>query len=45
MPGPNALFGVSVVPLASEHAQIVEQVLIAEPAMLDLVGTYDHPAI
>ena len=36
-------FGISVVPLAAEHAQIVEQVLVAERAGLDLVGIQDHP--
>jgi alkanesulfonate monooxygenase SsuD/methylene tetrahydromethanopterin reductase-like flavin-dependent oxidoreductase (luciferase family) len=43
MRGPNALFGISVVPLAAEHARIVEQVLIGERAGLDLVGIQDHP--
>jgi alkanesulfonate monooxygenase SsuD/methylene tetrahydromethanopterin reductase-like flavin-dependent oxidoreductase (luciferase family) len=36
-------FGISVVPVAAEHAQIVEQVLVAERAGLDLVGIQDHP--
>jgi alkanesulfonate monooxygenase SsuD/methylene tetrahydromethanopterin reductase-like flavin-dependent oxidoreductase (luciferase family) len=36
-------FGISVVPVAAEHAQIVEQVLLAERAGLDLVGIQDHP--
>jgi alkanesulfonate monooxygenase SsuD/methylene tetrahydromethanopterin reductase-like flavin-dependent oxidoreductase (luciferase family) len=36
-------FGISVVPVAAEYAQIVEQVLIAERAGLDLVGIQDHP--
>jgi alkanesulfonate monooxygenase SsuD/methylene tetrahydromethanopterin reductase-like flavin-dependent oxidoreductase (luciferase family) len=39
----RAQFGISVVPVAAEHAQIVEQVLIAERAELDLVGIQDHP--
>jgi alkanesulfonate monooxygenase SsuD/methylene tetrahydromethanopterin reductase-like flavin-dependent oxidoreductase (luciferase family) len=36
-------FGISVVPVAAEHAQVVAQVLIAEQAGLDLVGIQDHP--
>jgi alkanesulfonate monooxygenase SsuD/methylene tetrahydromethanopterin reductase-like flavin-dependent oxidoreductase (luciferase family) len=36
-------FGMSVVPLAAEHAQIVEQVLIGEREGLELVGIQDHP--
>jgi alkanesulfonate monooxygenase SsuD/methylene tetrahydromethanopterin reductase-like flavin-dependent oxidoreductase (luciferase family) len=36
-------FGISVVPLAAEHRQIVEDVLLAERAGLELVGIQDHP--
>jgi alkanesulfonate monooxygenase SsuD/methylene tetrahydromethanopterin reductase-like flavin-dependent oxidoreductase (luciferase family) len=36
-------FGLSVVPLASEHPRIVEQVLAAERVGLELVGIQDHP--
>jgi alkanesulfonate monooxygenase SsuD/methylene tetrahydromethanopterin reductase-like flavin-dependent oxidoreductase (luciferase family) len=43
MAAKRAQFGISVVPVAAEHAQIVEQVLIAERAGLDLVGIQDHP--
>lgn len=37
------LFGISVVPLAANHAAIVAQVLAAERGGLDLVGIQDHP--
>jgi alkanesulfonate monooxygenase SsuD/methylene tetrahydromethanopterin reductase-like flavin-dependent oxidoreductase (luciferase family) len=37
------LFGISVVPVAADHAAIVEDVLLAEQAGLDLVGIQDHP--
>jgi len=37
------LFGISVVPLATAHQHIVEQVLAAERGGLDLVGIQDHP--
>ena len=37
------LFGISVVPLAAAHRDIVEQVLAAERGGLDLVGIQDHP--
>jgi alkanesulfonate monooxygenase SsuD/methylene tetrahydromethanopterin reductase-like flavin-dependent oxidoreductase (luciferase family) len=37
------LFGISVVPLAAAHREIVEQVLAAERGGLDLVGIQDHP--
>jgi alkanesulfonate monooxygenase SsuD/methylene tetrahydromethanopterin reductase-like flavin-dependent oxidoreductase (luciferase family) len=37
------LFGMSVVPTAVDHPQIVEQVLLAEREGLDLVGIQDHP--
>jgi len=40
---PAPLFGISVVPLAAEHAAIVRQVLAAERGGLDLVGIQDHP--
>ena len=36
-------FGLSVTPLASEYPRIVEQVLAAERAGLELVGIQDHP--
>jgi alkanesulfonate monooxygenase SsuD/methylene tetrahydromethanopterin reductase-like flavin-dependent oxidoreductase (luciferase family) len=36
-------FGISVVPLAADYPQIVEQVLTAEREGLDLVGIQDHP--
>ncbi len=36
-------FGISVVPLAGAHRDIVEQVLAAERGGLDLVGIQDHP--
>lgn len=36
-------FGISVVPLAAAHRDIVEQVLAAERGGLDLVGIQDHP--
>jgi alkanesulfonate monooxygenase SsuD/methylene tetrahydromethanopterin reductase-like flavin-dependent oxidoreductase (luciferase family) len=37
------LFGISVVPLAAAHRDIIEQVLAAERGGLDLVGIQDHP--
>ena len=37
------LFGISVVPVADAHRDIVEQVLAAERGGLDLVGIQDHP--
>jgi len=37
------LFGISVVPLAAAHRDIVGQVLAAERGGLDLVGIQDHP--
>jgi alkanesulfonate monooxygenase SsuD/methylene tetrahydromethanopterin reductase-like flavin-dependent oxidoreductase (luciferase family) len=43
MAASRAQFGISVVPVAADHAQIVEHVLIAERAGLDLVGIQDHP--
>ena len=36
-------FGISVTPNAADYPQIVEQVLAAERAGLDLVGIQDHP--
>ena len=36
-------FGLSVVPLAAEHRQIVAQVLAAERGGLEWVGIQDHP--
>ena len=36
-------FGISVVPFAAAHRDIVEQVLAAERGGLDLVGIQDHP--
>ena len=36
-------FGISVVPLAAEHPQIVDSVLFAEREGLELVGIQDHP--
>jgi alkanesulfonate monooxygenase SsuD/methylene tetrahydromethanopterin reductase-like flavin-dependent oxidoreductase (luciferase family) len=36
-------FGISVVPLAAEHRQIVEDVLFADREGLELVGIQDHP--
>jgi alkanesulfonate monooxygenase SsuD/methylene tetrahydromethanopterin reductase-like flavin-dependent oxidoreductase (luciferase family) len=39
----NPWFGISVVPTAADHPQIVEQVLTAERDGLDLVGIQDHP--
>jgi len=36
-------FGISVVPVATAHPAIVEQVLAAERGGLDLVGIQDHP--
>jgi alkanesulfonate monooxygenase SsuD/methylene tetrahydromethanopterin reductase-like flavin-dependent oxidoreductase (luciferase family) len=43
MAGRSVLFGISVVPTATEFPQIVEQVLLAEREGLDLVGIQDHP--
>ena len=37
------LFGISVVPVAAAHRDIIEQVLAAERGGLDLVGIQDHP--
>lgn len=37
------LFGISVVPVAAAHRDIVAQVLAAERGGLDLVGIQDHP--
>jgi alkanesulfonate monooxygenase SsuD/methylene tetrahydromethanopterin reductase-like flavin-dependent oxidoreductase (luciferase family) len=37
------LFGISVVPVAASHRDVVEQVLAAERGGLDLVGIQDHP--
>jgi alkanesulfonate monooxygenase SsuD/methylene tetrahydromethanopterin reductase-like flavin-dependent oxidoreductase (luciferase family) len=39
----RTLFGISVTPLAAEHAAIVAQVAAAERGGLDLVGIQDHP--
>lgn len=36
-------FGISVVPLAADHRQIVDDVLLAERQGLELVGIQDHP--
>jgi alkanesulfonate monooxygenase SsuD/methylene tetrahydromethanopterin reductase-like flavin-dependent oxidoreductase (luciferase family) len=36
-------FGISVVPTAADHRQIVEDVLLAEREGLDIVGIQDHP--
>ena len=36
-------FGIAVTPYAASHAEIVEQVLAAEAAGLELVGIQDHP--
>jgi len=36
-------FGISVVPVAASHRDVVEQVLAAERGGLDLVGIQDHP--
>jgi alkanesulfonate monooxygenase SsuD/methylene tetrahydromethanopterin reductase-like flavin-dependent oxidoreductase (luciferase family) len=43
MTGRHLSFGMSVVPTAADHAQIVEQVLLAEREGLELVGIQDHP--
>lgn len=43
MAAPEPLFGVFPVPNADERDQLVEQVLTAERAGLDLVGIQDHP--
>jgi len=40
---PSPWFGISVVPLAATHRDIVAQVLAAERGGLDLVGIQDHP--
>lgn len=37
------LFGISVTPYADSYARIVDQVLAAERAGLDIVGIQDHP--
>lgn len=37
------LFGISVTPYAESYPQIVEQVMAAERAGLDIVGIQDHP--
>lgn len=42
-PRDRPLFGISVTPYAAAYPQIVEQVLAAERAGLDLVGIQDHP--
>jgi alkanesulfonate monooxygenase SsuD/methylene tetrahydromethanopterin reductase-like flavin-dependent oxidoreductase (luciferase family) len=36
-------FGISVVPVAADYPQIVQDVLLAEREGLDLVGIQDHP--
>jgi hypothetical protein len=36
-------FGISVVPVAAAHRDIVAQVLAAERGGLDLIGIQDHP--
>ena len=36
-------FGISVVPVAAQHRDIIEQVQAAERGGLDLVGIQDHP--
>jgi alkanesulfonate monooxygenase SsuD/methylene tetrahydromethanopterin reductase-like flavin-dependent oxidoreductase (luciferase family) len=43
MTAPVAQFGISVVPVAAAHGEIIEQVLAAERGGLDLVGIQDHP--
>ena len=43
MPARALTFGISVVPLADNHAEVVEQVLAAERLGLELVGIQDHP--
>ena len=43
MTSPAAQFGISVVPVAAAHRDIIEQVLAAERGGLDLVGIQDHP--
>src|SRR5688572_4447117 len=40
---PDPRFGISVTPVAAAYPAIVEQVLTAERAGLDLVGIQDHP--
>lgn len=37
------MFGLSVVPLAAEHRQIIEQVRLAEREGFELIGIQDHP--
>ena len=43
MTSPAAQFGISVVPVAAAHQDIIDQVLAAERGGLDLVGIQDHP--
>jgi alkanesulfonate monooxygenase SsuD/methylene tetrahydromethanopterin reductase-like flavin-dependent oxidoreductase (luciferase family) len=43
LPARPLSFGIFPVPTAQDHAQIVEQVLLAERLGLDLVGIQDHP--
>src|SRR3954453_15805468 len=43
MAAPEPLFGIFPTPNAEDRDQIVEQVLTAERAGLDLVGIQDHP--
>jgi alkanesulfonate monooxygenase SsuD/methylene tetrahydromethanopterin reductase-like flavin-dependent oxidoreductase (luciferase family) len=40
---PVAQFGISVVPVAAAHRDIVDQVMAAERGGLELVGIQDHP--
>jgi alkanesulfonate monooxygenase SsuD/methylene tetrahydromethanopterin reductase-like flavin-dependent oxidoreductase (luciferase family) len=39
----SPVFGISVVPLAAEHRQIVDDVQFADRSGLELVGIQDHP--
>src|ERR687893_1282188 len=43
MPAADVLFGIFPTPSAAERDDVVEQVLAAERAGLDLVGIQDHP--
>jgi alkanesulfonate monooxygenase SsuD/methylene tetrahydromethanopterin reductase-like flavin-dependent oxidoreductase (luciferase family) len=40
---PERRFGISVVPLAAAHRDIVDQTLAAERGGLDIIGIQDHP--
>ncbi|HET7521408.1 MAG TPA: LLM class flavin-dependent oxidoreductase [Candidatus Limnocylindria bacterium] len=39
----GALFGISLVPEAANHANLVRQARLADAARLDLIGIQDHP--